>query len=256
MSFRRAGTALLTTAALALLGGCWWHDSEVPAIEADDRPRRSPLQDGVYCPLQADTGGLALEEDCARLVWDRSERRLRVSEVGGLDSTPGETLWLDVARLSDGLSVLQNTVVEDDGSSSYELFAILPTRRGYVTVPLPEPAVRDAIAAEEGVTVEPSEAEDDYGSIVAGDPAAVRKVVERSALAWLRAQRTDQEAEEGDDPDAEDRLAPYDPNAAEDAVQPLYSIRVETLDDDEPQAAELDDAVADLRHALERVARR
>jgi hypothetical protein len=239
MSFRRAGTALLILA-LAGLGGCWWHDSAVPAIGADDRPRRSPLRDGVYCTLEADAQGPMLEEDCARLTWDRGDRRLQASEVSA-DGATGGTLLLDVAPLTRGLAVLQNAEETDEGVR-YELYAIVPTRRGYVIVPLPEPAVRDAIAAEEGATVAATEDPKDYGMLLSGSPDAVRRVVERSAIAWIGAQNP---ADEGS-------LSPYDPNAADDEIQPIYSVRRESLDE-EIDTAGLEEAVSDLRDALKRV---
>ncbi len=238
---RHAGGLLI---ALAALGGCWWHDSDVPAIEEADRARRSPLRDGVYCNVAADAEGMALDHDCARLTWDRGVRRIRMTEFDG-EGEVGESGWLDVARLPDGLSVLQyDEAQEGDGSHSYSLFAIVARREGYVAIPLPTAGVRDAIAAEEGVEVEPSGG--GYGRILAGAPGNVRRVVERSAAAWLAAEPP---------PDV-DKLAPFDPDADDEHVPPHYVVRVEALDEDLEETAAIAKAVARLREELERTAKR
>jgi hypothetical protein len=232
------GGAML--AALAAMGGCWWHDSDVPAIEEADRARRSPLRDGVYCDVAADAPRLALESDCARLAWDRAERRLRATEING-EGEEGDAAWLDVAPLSSGLTVLQYDEAQEGGEHSYTLLAIVARQEGYAAVPLPMPRVREAIAGEEGVTLERSS---DYGRILAGEPSAVRRLIERSAIAWL----------EAEPPPEMDKLGPFDPNSDDEIVPPRYVVRVEALDDDLEESAAIEKAVARLRAELERSA--
>lgn len=221
------------------LGGCWWHDSLVPAIGEQDRAGRSPFRSGVYCSLEAEAEGLALSEECARLEWDRDARQLTVTEIQE-DGELGDELWLDVANMGRGLVLLQNPVLSDEGRPPrYELFAILARREGYAMIPLPAPATRDAIARQEGLELEPSEGPSDYGAILSGEPAAVRRTVERSAFAWL-----DSTAGAG-----EEGFEAYDPDPQDENRRPAYSIRLEWLGDDY-NADELDRAADRLREAL------
>lgn len=236
---RRSGLAVLALAASFALGGCWWHDSLVPAVTEADRASRSPIRDGTYCSLEAEAEGLALSDECARFEWDRAERQLRVTEIQD-DGEAGDELWLDVARLGRDLVVLQNPVLAADGlPPRYELFALYARREGYAMIPLPSPAVRDAIAAEEGLTIEPSEGPEDYGTITAGEPAAVRRMVERSAFAWIDSKAGSRT----------DRFAPYDSDPQDDDRAPAYSLRLESLGRDRDADA-LDRAAERIRNGL------
>jgi hypothetical protein len=224
--------------ALGALGGCWWHDSDVPAIEEADRAQRAPLEDGVYCNVSDGATGLALE-DCAGLAWDRDQRRIRVTPV-----EVGEPpVWLDVAPLAGGLVAMQYDETQEEKERGYTLFALVTAREGYVLVPLPSPEVRDAIAAEEGVTVEET---DGMGRILAGEPAAVRRVVERSAVAWLASEP----------PPGVDKLGPEDTNVDDDFFPPHYVVRMEALDDDLEETAAVDKAIERLQAEVERTATR
>jgi hypothetical protein len=235
----RAGVAVLTLASTIALGGCWWHDSLVPAVAEADRATRSPLRAGVYCSLEAEAEGLALSDECARLEWDRESRQIRVTEIQE-DGESGDEVWVDVAPIGRGLSIMQNSVLAADGQPpKYELFAVYFRREGYALIPLPSPAVRDAIAAEEGVTVEPAEGADDYGTVTAGEPAAVRRMVERSAFAWLDARGGSRA----------DRFAAYDADRDDQDRAPAYSIRLEALGGDRDADA-LDRAAERLRRGL------
>lgn len=235
----RAALFALTAAASVALSGCWWHESTVPAITEADRPTRAPIRDGVYCSLEAEADGLALSDECARFEWDRNERQLRITEIQE-DGEDGDELWFDAAPLGRGLVLLQNIVPAGEGEPPrYELFALYARREGYATIPLPAPAVRDAIAAEEGLTVEPSEDSQNYGMITAGDPSAVRRMVERSAFAWI----------DGRDGSRADRFAPYDPDPQDEDRAPTYSLRLEALGRSH-DADDLDRAAERIRNGL------
>lgn len=237
-----AAARRLALVALVALGGCWWHDSDVAAVEDSDRPRRAPLPDGLYCQLNVNEQGYRLDTECARFTWDRAERRIRATEVDE-DGAEGEVDWVDVMRLGRGLSVLQIENGRED-AARYTLFAIVTRREGYVSIPLPSPQVRDAIAAEEGVAVEAVSDPDDFGRLLAGGPEAVRNVVERSAVAWMQAEP----------PPGVDKFAPIDADGGYEP--PIYTIRLDALDGRLSEQAALDKAVARLREAVERAARR
>ena len=231
-------------AVLATLGGCWWHESEAPAVGPGDRPAVSPILEGTYCGVEADDDGVRLEDDCSRFTWDPDARRILVVEIldeGEEEEAMGQELWLDVAPLSRGLTLIQTSNTESAGAElRYQLHASVARPEGFVILPLPAGEVRNAIAEEEGVSLEPGDADDETRRLTAGSPEALRRVVERSAFAWLQSPSS---------PNV-DRFAPYDPDAAADAAAPRYTVRLEELDPDvsEPEAVEA--ALAALQAAL------
>jgi hypothetical protein len=266
LRFRGAGRAamrvirLAALAAVVVAGGCWWHESAVPAITEADRAAKPPLRNGVYCNVDAGETSLQLEDDCGRFEWDASQHRISVTEIDRTGQK-GQRMWVDVSAPADNVIVMQydesqeagggqsqgeKTKAEGDAAHRYTVLAIMPRREGYVVIPLPPPSVRDAIAAEEGVTIEPPGDPSDYGRILAGSPQAVRRVVTRSAVAWLKSAA----------PPKVDKLAPYDPDADETFHPPHYVLRIEALDNGLDERAATKKGVHALYEALQRALKR
>jgi hypothetical protein len=228
----------------ALLGGCWWQASAVPAVEAGDRPSRPLLRDGIYCTVLPERGALTIPDDCAQFAWDASSRRIRGVEVYLDGEERGGAFWLDAIQLPGDLALLQQ---DGDDDEDYELFALVIRRDGYAAIPLPPPDVQYTLAAEEGVSLDPETFGDDYGYITAGEPAALRRLVARAAEAWLASEA----------PAGIDKFAPHDPDAVENGrYGPLYAVRMESLDANADEAVALAAVVARLRRELERAAER
>ncbi|MGD2131454.1 MAG: hypothetical protein PVI23_01595 [Maricaulaceae bacterium] len=202
-----------------MLGGCWYHESDVSAFGPDDLPATAPFADGVYCTLEADEGALELSDlDCLGYAWNAEQRLMVVTDLADDEA---ETFIARVLPIGEGLTLIEhvNPDVGDD-EAKYLIGVMVATAEGHAVLPRPAAARLVSIAQSAGVVLgdyDP-DAESDYPRIIGGQPEAVRAFALLAAEAWL-----DAPAPEGVDKFAQDDAA------QDDDLGPQYYLRLEAL---------------------------
>ncbi len=160
--WRGPAYAVLTGFALT---SCFFNASRVPAIPADSRLDASPLPDGYYCVIEADSDleDRLDEADCGQWRFDAVAKELIIEP-----DDPDERTGFALARLNRGVVLMQ--AYDEDFEGYYLVYAIM-REGGAVFLPAIETHEADVLRAQAlGVAVAEG---DDLLSVEAGDAAAV-----------------------------------------------------------------------------------